>query len=67
MGHDHKPNGPAVVRTNPHPAKMPIRMDIKENATAKDGKKLRLRWSCGLYPASITALSSSWTEAGPEV
>src|SRR5258708_5605948 len=57
-GQVQNPNTPALFRTKPKLANMPVVIEISENGMAKAANRPRLRFNCGAYPASRKAQSS---------
>src|SRR5215831_9726892 len=59
MGHVQIPRGPPLTRTNPNVVKIPVVIEMNENATANDSKWRRERTNCCRYPYRLSWASSS--------
>ena len=60
MGQVQMPRGPPVPSTNANVVKIPVVIEMNENATAKDSKLRRERTNCCRYPYLSSWASSSW-------
>src|SRR6516164_3015409 len=60
MGQVQMPRGPPLVRTNANVVKIPVVIEMNENATANDSKWRRERTNCCRYPYLSSWASSSW-------
>ena len=61
MGQVQMPRGPPVASTNANVVKIPVVIEMNENATANDSKWRRERTNCCRYPyLSSWASSSCW-------
>ncbi len=60
MGQVQMPRGPPVSSTKPNVVKIPVVIEMNENATAKDSKLRSERTNCCRYPYLSSWASSSW-------
>ncbi len=60
MGQVQMPRGPPVPSTNANVVKIPVVIEMNENATANDSKLRRERTNCCRYPYLSSWASSSW-------
>ena len=60
IGQVQMPRGPPVPSTNANVVKIPVVIEMNENATANDSKLRRERTNCCRYPYLPSWASSSW-------